>query len=38
MYRETISFNKDLINNNVIKLNKKKPISNIRGIGPMSIT
>ncbi|SUY47691.1 phage-like protein [Clostridium putrefaciens] len=37
MYRETISFNKDLINNNVIKLNKKKPISNIRGIATVEL-
>ncbi len=31
MYRETISFNEDLVNNNVTKLNKIKPISNMRG-------
>lgn len=31
MYRETISFNEDLVNNNVAILKKKKPISNMRG-------
>ncbi|MEW8994390.1 hypothetical protein [Clostridium sp.] len=31
MYRETISFNEDLVNDNVTKLNKIKPISNMRG-------